>query len=608
MISRFGLVLCAVVAITHSQAVQVAAQDCEHIEWRSPTPFGYSFNDVVFGNGVFLAPAGMSHVAISTDGASWTLQRVSTSETGLWKATWDGSQFILTSNAGRLYTSPDGIDWTLHHLNGALQTMSAVASRGGSAVASDILGQMVHTTDWQTWSVVYYAPQDVNAMAASNSEFIAVGDYTLILRSVDGSTWSDVSPSLPSGVALEDVMWNGTYFLAVGVGGHTFRSTNGLVWEEGDTGYSSPLRSVTWDGSRFVVSSFLSSQVFSSLDGLSWTYEVEIDPEHFTWGIAWGNQRYVIVGSFGVNLSSTDRSTWIPHYSGPYEILRGVANSGSKLVAVGESGTTMSSATGRDWAAHSLPQTVDLYGVVWSGTEFLAVGEVGALWASATGETWLERPIAGVAATLYEIIAADDLVAVGAAGTIVTSADGSSWTPVNSTVSTDLHAVASNGSVYVAVGDGGTIVTSPDAASWTERASGTTRDLRTILWDGSNFYATGHNGDLVVSSDGISWTDGDPITNPNGSMTYDLELYRGTYVAANSFGIMTSPDMTSWSVRSEWDTFYALAPSTTGLVAVGLHGYIIGLECWGIIFSDGFESGSTSNWAAGEATARLDGM
>lgn len=602
MDSRFIRWLIVLVALNLAAGAHATAQECESIEWRSPTPFGYSLWDVVFGNGIFLASATDGHVAISSDGESWTLHRVvdfgNGLDPGLEKAYWDGSQFIVTAGYNGLYTSPDGIAWTHYLVGGLFGGVNGVATKGPRTVASDRAGVLLTTTDWQTWSVVHYAPRDINALAASDSEFIAVGDYNMILRSTDGISWIDVSPVLPAGAELYDVLWNGTYFLAVGVGGHTFRSTNGLVWEEGDTGYSSPLRSVTWDGSRFVVSSFLSSQVFSSLDGLSWTYEVEIDPEHFTWGIAWGNQRYVIVGSFGVNLSSTDRSTWVPHYSGPYELLRGVATSGSRLVAVGESGTTMSGATGRNWSAHSLPQTIDLYGVVWSGTEFLAVGEVGALWASATGDTWSERPIPGVAATLYEIIAADDLVAVGAAGTIVTSADGSSWAPVASTVSTDLHAVASNGSVYVAVGDGGTIVTSPDAASWTERASGTTRDLRTIMWDGSNFYSTGHNGDLVVSSDGISWTDGDPITYPNGSMTYDLELYRGTYVAANSFGMMTSPDMTNWTVHPDWSTFYALAPTPTGMVAVGLHGWIVGLECWGIVFSDGFETGGTSNWFA----------
>jgi len=599
---QFFQVLIVVSVVAFTGATQAAAQSCEPIEWRSPTPFGYSLNDVVFGNGVFLAPAGGyqgNHVAISSDGATWTLHRVTDTEPGIWKAYWSGSQFIVTAGSRQLFTSPDGVDWTRHQVGGIFGGISDVVSQGTTTVVSDNDGVLVRTTDLQTWSVVHYAPRRINALAASDSVWIAVGDYNMILRSTNGTTWNDVSPSLPSGVALHDVLWNGSYFLAVGVGGHTFRSSDGLVWQESYVGYADALRNIAWDGSRFVVKGFAPPGIYSSLDGLAWTYEALIDVENLTWGIAFGNQRYVIVGDFGVNLSSTDRSTWIPHYSGPYDLLRGVATSGAKLVAVGESGTTLSSAMGREWSAHPLPQSIDLYGIVWSGTEFLAVGEMGAMWASVTGETWSERPIGAVTETLYEIIAAADLVAVGEIGTIVMSTDGSSWTSAASTVSADLHAVASNGSVYVAVGDSGTIVTSPDATSWTERTSGTPRDLRTILWDGSSFYATGNNGDLVVSSDGVTWTVGDPLTYPNGSTTHDLELYRGTYVAANySAGIMTSTDMTNWSVNSKWRTFYALAPSATGMVAVGLHGSIVGLECWGIVFTDGFETGNSSNWSA----------
>jgi hypothetical protein len=598
MHTRLIRVLVILAIATPSGTAGLAAQGCENIEWRSPTPFGYSLNDVVFGDGIFLAPAGSNHVAVSSDGESWTLHRVADFEVGLGSAYWDGSRFIINSTSGRVFTSPDGDEWTQHDVYG-YAPITAVVTSGTRTVVSDLDGTLVTSTDWLSWSVVYYSPHDINALAASSSEFIAVGDATTILRSTDGMNWSDVSPSYPAGVELHDVQWNGSQFVAVGVGGTTFQSPDGLIWQDSDVGFAVWFNSLAWDGSRWVVMGSVPLRVYSSTDGSWWSFEAEIDADQLTRGIAFGNGAYVIVGDRGVNLKSTDRSTWIPHCSGPYDHLKGVATNGGRLVAVGESGTTLSSAEGREWSAHPLPLAIDLYGVVWSGTEFLAVGESGAVWASPDGGSWTDRPIAGVSDTLYGIVSATALVAVGEAGTIVTSLDGSTWSPAASAASVDLHAVTSNENIYVAIGDGGTIVTSPDAISWTQRTSGTSRDLRTVLWDGSSFYATGHNGDVVVSSDGITWTDGAPLTYPTGNTTYDLGFLLGTYVAANSSkGIMTSPDMTTWSDSPEWDTSYALAPSRTGLVAVGLHGSIIGLECWGIVFTDGFETGSTGNWSA----------
>ena len=597
MNARPVYVLVITAAITLAGAIPGASQGCETIEWRSPEPFGSSFGRVIFANGIFLAAAGHSHVATSTDGETWTLRRVTDSEVLLVYPYWDGSQFIVTAAYGRLYTSPDGVDWTMHQTSG-YATITAVARKGATTVVAYQYGSVAASTDWQSWPVVYYSPNTIIAIAVSNSEFIAVGSPNPILRSTDGFSWSDVTP-VPTPVSqLENVEWNGSQFLAVGTGGGTFRSIDGLLWQQAYVSMSTALRGIAWDGSRWVVKGEWPLLVYSSPDGSSWTLEADIEAPKATEGLAYGNGRYVIVGSFGVNLSSTDRVNWVHQYSGPYDHLNGVATSGVRLVAVGESGATVSSPTGRSWTAHPLPSAVDLHGVAWSGTEFLAVGETGALWASPDGVSWSERPIGGVVDTLYGVVSAADHVVVGGSGTIASSSDGLSWTTVASTVVEDLHAVAANGSVYVAVGDGGTIVTSPDATTWTQRASGTTRDLRTVLWDGSTFYATGRDGELVRSSDGISWTDGAPLTSPNGTTTHDLEHHLGTYVAANrSTGIMISSDMTSWTVSSEWDTFHALAPTNTGMVAVGLHGSIIGLECWGIIFADGFETGDLWRWS-----------
>ena len=149
MDSRFIRWLIVLVALNLAAGAHATAQECESIEWRSPTPFGYSLDDVVFGNGVFLAPAGRyqgNHVAISSDGASWTLHRVVTSarsDPGLWKSVLDGSQFIVTAGYRQLYTSPDGIDMDRHQVGGTLRRRQRCRHKGPRTVVSDRAGVLL---------------------------------------------------------------------------------------------------------------------------------------------------------------------------------------------------------------------------------------------------------------------------------------------------------------------------------------------------------------------------------------------------------------------------------------------------------------------------------
>jgi hypothetical protein len=78
-----------------------------------------------------------------------------------------------------------------------------------------------------------------------------------------------------------------------------------------------------------------------STDGITWT-TVYIPVEFFFFGIAYGNGRFVAVGSGGMTAWSTDGQTWTAatHPFGTSDIY-GITYGGGRFVAVGSGGGKM---------------------------------------------------------------------------------------------------------------------------------------------------------------------------------------------------------------------------------------------------------------------------
>jgi hypothetical protein len=113
----------------------------------------------------------------------------------------------------RIATSPDGLVWSLR--------------------ASDAFMQL-------------------NAVAASDTQIVAVGANGAIVSSADGIVWTDRNSGLPQGPlsGLNGIIWTGTEFVAVGTG-CVLTSPDGIIWTSGNVA-SQPLLGVTCNGSLLV--------------------------------------------------------------------------------------------------------------------------------------------------------------------------------------------------------------------------------------------------------------------------------------------------------------------------------------------------------------------
>lgn len=262
---------------------------------------------------------------------------------------WSGSQFVTVANDGGIFSSPDGLTWTVR-----------VPGPDLSGPGSDLRGV--------AWSPTLL-------------RFVAVGNGYVTTSSDLGVSWTPSAAAPISGKLLNGVTWSGTQFVAVG-NGAILTSPDGLTWTARAPGTAAALRSVVWTGSRYVA---VGDVTLTSLDGNQWTQEADGGT---SWtGIAWSGSKLVEVGSTGGVRTSPDGTTWTsePAQAMP---LNAVIWTGTQWVAVGgigplaSPGYVITSPDGRTWTSRTigaigttfgLSQT--LFGVAWSGTTLVAVGD-----------------------------------------------------------------------------------------------------------------------------------------------------------------------------------------------------------------------------------------
>ena len=102
--------------------------------------------------------------------------------------------------------------------------------------------------------------EELYGIAANDTHVVAVGDRSTILRSTDGTAWSDVSPPGYNYNNFYDVVWTGAEFIVVGMDydfdispagweGVIYTSPTGQTWTrtyETDTADTEPLWSRIW--------------------------------------------------------------------------------------------------------------------------------------------------------------------------------------------------------------------------------------------------------------------------------------------------------------------------------------------------------------------------
>lgn len=296
--------------------------------------------------------------------------------------------------------------------------------------------------------------QDLDGVAFGDGVFVAVGNGGTILTSPDGSAWTLRNSGASK--RLRGITYNsaGRIFAAVGWGGTVLHSTDrGLTWTSNNVSAGTDLSAIAagpvqGGGTRFVAigssrTVLAANSPVLPFSSVALPSSVPLSASLFavagTDQLGSATPMFLITGSAGLVLTSTDAQTWTPLSCGYTGNVTAVARQlGQNAVAMGD----QSGAGGLT----SKRLTV-------SGTSCTA------------GAAAMNAPVSGM--TFGDGYG----VAVGYA-TIQYSAQNnlSSWTAMASPQNADLHAVAYGNGSFVAVGAHGVIVQSSagstNPASW----------------------------------------------------------------------------------------------------------------------------------------------
>jgi hypothetical protein len=361
---------------------------------------------------------------------------------------------------------------------------AALTSCGGGSSAPAPTGLAVDVTESSatiSWNMVegveywlFYGPTStMPTSTTSMSDWIRAANAQTAIKVTSGVVVSGLSYSIPYSFSVNGRIDGGPG----GPGATPVMATArpaGSIWTVGTSiAVGSPdLRGMA-SGGVFVAGG-VGGSLYSSTDGATWAGITAVTSNTLNGG--WYYATYKMVGDQGTVITSTDAATWTVQSSGTTQNLNAIAANGFSLnVAVGANGTIITSADGVTWKAAASGTTRDLYAVNYSsynsGT-WIAVGAGGTILKSTDGTTWVSVAsnvsvdLRGVANSLSTSTSTIVFTAVGAAGTVLNSADGTTWAAQTLAGAANLNAVSA-GSQFVAVGNAGTIFTSGDAQSWT---------------------------------------------------------------------------------------------------------------------------------------------
>ena len=281
----------------------------------------------------------------------------------------------------------------------------------------------------------------LNGVAFGNGLFVAVGNETTILTSLNGKDWIVRSAGMSASTIWSSAYGNGRYVLGGGEGDLIRSSIDGIHWTNGlSTIGAENINAIAFGyayGSGLFVAvgrgeQVNTSYILTSSNGLDWISRnapttntlFGISPAFGANGVGWAEDLFVAVGDNGTIITSTNGVNWIVRNSGTLATLRSVLFHQSRMIVLGDSGMVLVSSDGASWSK-AAPLSFNVRGAASSWDAIVAVGNYsteGRLQASTDGLTWPGLSI-GFPQRLNAITyGAGSFVAVGDDGLIVQSA------------------------------------------------------------------------------------------------------------------------------------------------------------------------------------------
>ena len=187
-----GLHLCSVSGST------TAASSPDGVTWTART-LGAAYNDIAFGGSVFVGVAGTTVAGSSPDGIAWTARTLPTSQTWL-QVLHNGSVFLaIGGSSNNFATSADGLTWTARTGPAGVVGTSCKLFVAGSTFVLAFGGALYSSTDGITWTLAGSLPSLPSSLGRINSVWIAVLSSSGVYTSTDLVNWVHRDAEIPTG-------------------------------------------------------------------------------------------------------------------------------------------------------------------------------------------------------------------------------------------------------------------------------------------------------------------------------------------------------------------------------------------------------------------------
>lgn len=371
---------------------------------------------------------------------------------------------------------------------------------------------------WQWTRLVDAAAYNLNDMVFTGELYVAVGQDGIIKTSVDGVHWDIRKSGTVSD--LNSIAWNGSNFVVVGDRETVLISEDGINWSAtvvADQNVRN-LRAVVWGDNQFLAVNE-NAWIYASTDGIVWS-RIHIESSKFASKLIWTGDQYVMAGTYYLD--------------------------GDYLMYI------LTSVDGQNWTTHEIPfgdeNVVDLN--YFKGNYIITTS-----WQVLVSDDLENWSIQERGSNLNKILAAEDYCLVfgfeGHGLVIYRSVDGKRYTRLDVDLEDDvrhINAAAITPEGLLAVGDQGVVLRSPNLEDWDHQNLGLNPNhLWGIASNGNAVVAVGHQT-VMYSKNGFDWQ----VIKDQVERASHVVWTGQEFILAGTNVVYISNDGLEWELSSSW--------------------------------------------------------
>jgi hypothetical protein len=271
-----------------------------------------ALNDVTYGQGLYVAVGLSNTILTSPDGVTWTSRSTPVTINSINDIAFANGVFVAVGDASNpIIYSTDGITWVAGG-GTSPNAIDGVAYGNSKWVAVAEGASWISTNNGVSWSINQIIPAlfNVTSVSFANGNFVATTTTPTLVRSSDGITWTDVTPS--GAGQFVDITFARPYFVALDITGQIFLSEDGTSWTKTRDADGDTWKTIT-SGAGVLVAVASSSggdNVITSINGTEWIRRSGI-PDYAWNGSGYGNGLFIAVGNSGKIMTSANVSPTI---------------------------------------------------------------------------------------------------------------------------------------------------------------------------------------------------------------------------------------------------------------------------------------------------------